>query len=92
MIFLGHADGSSLIVVPRFTPGALPQGSFDRWLGHPTAEPSAGFRRRDGKALRRRMLPEVKMETRLTRGQRLELTKDTKDIKDIKVGCEEKRK
>jgi hypothetical protein len=38
------------------------------------------------------MLPEVKMETRLTRGQRLELTKDTKDIKDIKVGCEEKRK
>lgn len=81
--------------MPRFTPGALPRGSFDRWLGHPTAEPSAGFQRRDGKALRRRMLPEVKMETRLTRGQHLELTKDTKDIKDIKdikVGSEEKRK
>ena len=73
--------------MPRFTPGALPRGSFDGW-GHPA--PSTGVRR-DGRALRRRMLPEVQMETRLTRG-RLELTKDTKDIKDIKVGCEEKRK
>ena len=72
----------SFIAVPRFTPGALLRGSFDCCLGHPTVEHSAGFRR-DGRALRRRMLPEVQMETRLSCIQRLELTKD------IKVGGEE---
>lgn len=89
--FLGDLQPAS---PPRFPPGALPPGSFDSCLGQPV-EPSSGAhargRARPSRAVpppksstkTRQMMPEVQMETRLTRtemeGTKVRLTKESKN-------------